>query len=99
MELFIILVGIAAIYIYNRTSKELENLSYEAYHAGVRCPVTSLVKNRIHKINCCLQVIEVLRYLNSLEKDTKKTVLLLSKLNVWVTWTQAIYTNKNIPQK
>ena len=45
----------------------LNNLSYEAYHAGVRCTVTSLVKNCIHKFNC---------WSNSLEKDTKKTVLL-----------------------
>ena len=51
-------------------------MNYKAYHAGVRCTVTSLVKNRIHKFNCWSQINEVLRYLNSLEKDTKKTVLL-----------------------
>ena len=52
------------------------DLSYEAYHAGVRCTITSLVKNCIHKFKCWSQVHEALRYLTSFEKSEKKTILL-----------------------
>ena len=52
------------------------NLSYEAYHTGVQCHIQTLTKNRIHIFNHWSQIEEAVRYLNTLDIDNKKSVLL-----------------------
>ena len=71
-------------------SKELENktgiakyvlcifkdLTFDVYHAGVKCSVPSMVRNRIHHLRSWSQTLEILRYLKSSAKDHKQSVLL-----------------------
>jgi hypothetical protein len=52
------------------------NLSYEAYHAGIRCHITTLTKNRIHVLNHWSKIEEAVRFLKVLDVDNKKSVLL-----------------------
>ena len=42
------------------------NLNFEVYHAGVRCNVPSLSKNRVFNINSWSQITEILRHLEHL---------------------------------
>ena len=50
--------------------------SFEGFHAGVKTSIKSLCTNKIVKLNRWSQLEEALRYLNSLELDQKKSVLL-----------------------
>ena len=50
--------------------------SFEGFHAGVKTSIKSLCTNKIVKLNRWSQLKEALRYLNSLELDQKKSVLL-----------------------
>ena len=53
-----------------------EDFTYNAYHMGVKCKISVLTKNRITLCNRWSTTEEALRFLNSLEIDEKKDVLM-----------------------
>ena len=52
------------------------NLSFETYHYGSLCTVTTLSKNRITKLKYWSTFDEIIRFLKNNEVDNKKTILL-----------------------
>ena len=53
-----------------------QDLSFKAFHVGVQCTITALVKNRITRFNSWSQIEEALRHLYAMEVDRKKMILL-----------------------
>lgn len=53
-----------------------DDLTFNVYHAGVKISISSMVKNRIHRVNSWSQIAEMLRYLKCLDKNQKQLVLL-----------------------
>ena len=58
------------------------DLSFSAYHCGVKCTITSLSKNRICIMNMWSKVFEAVRFLNAKE-ISHKTEIFSNKLCVW----------------
>ena len=56
--------------------KVKNDLSFEAYHAGIKCTIKSLSKNRVTVLDTLSKLQEAVRYLFCLEIDQKKSVLL-----------------------
>ena len=58
--------------------KVKNDLSFEAYHAGIKCTIKSLSKNRVTvlDLDTLSKLQETVRYLFCLEIDQKKSVLL-----------------------
>lgn len=56
--------------------KIMPKMKYERYNFGIQCQINSLTKNRIHIINAWSCIVEALRFLNNLEIDQKKRVLM-----------------------
>ena len=52
------------------------DLSYEGFHCGVACIISTLSRNRIRKLDTTSRVQEAIRYLSSLSKSNKKDVFL-----------------------
>ena len=52
-----------------------DSLKFETFHLGVQCFVTTLLKNRICKIDKWSKFEEALRFLNSRKLDLKMIVL------------------------
>ena len=51
------------------------SLKFQAYHAGVRCHITSLSKNRITELNGWSKVEEAIRFLDTTPIEQKKKVI------------------------
>ena len=63
-----------------------QDFNYDAFHMGINCPISTLVRNRIFLCNKWSTIGEVLRYLNCMDTDNKKDVLMqqidaMSRLN------------------
>ena len=56
--------------------KVKNNLSFEAYHIGIKCTIKSLSKNRVTILDTLSKLQEDVRYLFCMEIDQKKSVLL-----------------------
>ena len=52
------------------------DMRFEGFQFGSRCSIIPLCSNRIHKITSCLQILEAIRYLHSVEMDHKKNIIL-----------------------
>ena len=52
-----------------------KELSYESYHLGIECTITSLTKNRVQKLSTWSKVHEALRFLHHREKTRHQEVL------------------------
>lgn len=61
--------------------KIFENLSFEAFHTGVSCTISTLSSNRITVLNTKSGLFEAIRFLKAKENDHKKNIL-LSHVNV-----------------
>ena len=57
-------------------------LNFEDYNFGVKCTTKSLSTNRIKVLDRCSKLMEVLRYLNNLNLDNKRLVLLQQVLSM-----------------
>ena len=55
--------------------KIFDTLRFETFHAGVKCFVSSLTKNRITDLDSWSKIDEVIRYLHFLELDHKKSLI------------------------
>ena len=75
--------------------KIFESLKFETYHAGVKCTIPSLSRNRITKLDCWSKLDEVLRYLNLMEIDTKKMLF----MSIFIQWVQKLLANQFIVVK
>ena len=53
-----------------------EDFSYDSFHCGIPCIISSLSSNRIYKLRLCSSIEEALSSLSSMEKDNKKNILL-----------------------
>ena len=51
------------------------DLKFKAFHAGVRCHITSLSKNRITELNRWSRIEEAIRFLNALSMERKSQSL------------------------
>ena len=52
--------------------KIYENLTFEAFHYGIKCHISSLTVNRIITVDNWSKFDEILRFLSSLKVDNKK---------------------------
>ena len=55
--------------------KIAEDFTYQSFHCGIACTITSLSKNRILHLNTLSLIEEAISFLNIMEKDNKQKVL------------------------
>ena len=55
--------------------EQSEDFTYNAFHMGVKCTVTSLTKNRIYKLNTWSRIEEAVHYLQNKEESQQEKVL------------------------
>lgn len=56
--------------------KIYKDLTFEAFHMGIRCYISTLSKNRITRVNKWSRIEEAVRFLRNSEMTQKKTILI-----------------------
>ena len=56
--------------------KIAEDFTYQSFHCGIACTITSLSKNRILHLNTLASIEEAIYFLNIIEKGNKQKVFL-----------------------
>ena len=57
------------------TLQIFDDLQFFAYHCGVKCTISTLSQNRIHKFCRWSEIDEAVRFLNTIDSDSKKVII------------------------